>query len=155
MSRTSTLTSGKGQSGVETALLFSFMIIILTVFLLAMGNQYINIQESKAREKLDQVAELIEVELKQGAAAQNGYERTFEVPLRAGGLTYNVSFYNTSMVGSTANPANFTEVIIGFYNTSLRFETFLFLPPNIEGRLQQGHLTLRKSDGVLYMEPVQ
>ncbi|MEK6967062.1 MAG: hypothetical protein AABX51_00350 [Nanoarchaeota archaeon] len=146
-----TLTSSKGQSAVEAAMLFAFMLTILTVFLLAMGNQYVSTQETHVKNGLIDVGAMIETELKLGATAQDGYYRRFEIPRKAGGVPFKIQFYDTRELGTPGTPIGYSEVDLAFVNSSILFETFISLPDNVDGNISHGIIELRKRDGILYV----
>ncbi len=127
------------------------MILALTLFLIAIGNQYVTIQESRTRGQLQDVADMLETELSVAATAQGGYYRMFYVPQKAGGLDYYVRFVDAVALGSPGNPANYTEVDLGLVNSSVKYETYFFLPENVIGTLGKGAVELKKRRGVLNM----
>ena len=152
MSRMLTLTSGKGQSSLEAAMLFTFMLMALTLFLLVMGNQYNDANTKKIKDKLVDVSSQIDNELRLGAGAQDGYDRTFQIPYNVNGYQFYVQFYDSTALGTPGKPINYTQVVVGFENSSRKFETFIFLPSNIVGNISHGSIRVVKRDQILYMQ---
>lgn len=154
MSLMSISTSSKGQTALEAAFLFTFMIMTLVLFLLVIGSKYAEIQEQKVRQILDNVGLQIETEIKVGASAQDGFYRQFELPNKAAGRAYYIKFRNASLLGTPTTLANFSEVAIGFLNSSFVYETSVFLPPNIKGNISVGWNDMKKTGGVLTLSNI-
>lgn len=144
----------RGQSSFEMAMLFTFMLATLIAFMLVIGNRYVAAQQNKMKTSLDNVKETIDIEMRIGATAQNGYVRSFTVPHKVLGLPIAVSFYNATRLGAPGSPSNFSEVDLKYLNTSDAYETFIILPDNIDGNVSIGENQMRKINGVLYVHPV-
>ncbi|HLD18986.1 MAG TPA: hypothetical protein VJB90_03175 [Candidatus Nanoarchaeia archaeon] len=143
--------SYKGQTSIEAAMLFSFMVLALTVFLLVIGNQYVTAQENRLRAQLKDVTAMIETELSLGVTSQNGYYRQFEIPNLAGGVPFSIQFLNSQQLGPPGSPANYSEVILSFQNSSVQFETYIYLPDNVDGNISHGQVEVKKQNGLLYI----
>lgn len=131
-------------------MLFAFMILVLTIFLLLMGEQYVSVSQDQTRNKLSDIRDVLDSELTIGAKAQDGYYRQISVPDTAGGVPFKILFYNSTTIGAGI-PANYSEVDLILVNSSVNFETYIYLPPNVNGNISHGAVELRKQNGVLYI----
>ncbi len=136
-------------------MLFTFMIAALTGFMLVIANSYYNAQQDKIKASIQDVKEGLEIELRIGAGAQDGFYRAFQIPQKASNLPIEVFFINSTTLGSPGSPANFSEVDLKFTNNSKPYETFIILPSNIDGNISIGHNEMRKRNGVLYLNKVE
>ena len=65
------------QASIEAALLITFMVLSLTIFLAIAGERLAETFEKKDKELVEDIAFVIESEIKLAAASEDGYFRRF------------------------------------------------------------------------------
>jgi hypothetical protein len=98
--------SRRGQTSLEFLFLIGFMFIIFMVFFIVIQERTVDISRNKDYVSLKEVNNIVKYEVKNAQYFDNGYRRTFWMPPRIYGRTYqaeisadhNESFYNLSGV---------------------------------------------------------
>ena len=140
--------NAKAQSSVESALLISFMMLVFVVFMLAVTDRIVDLQEKRDKELLQDIGFVIANELKIAAAAENGYQRTFSVLDTIKGKNFSVVLVDSATMGT-----NFSELTLKYINQTLYFEDVITLPVNIKGSLVKGGNNLIKRGGIVEVNP--
>ena len=127
--------SKKSQFAIEFVILLAVMFII---FLGAFSFATAKIIAAKEKEReiaSTQLAQLVQSEILLAKNAPDGYQRTFDMPARVKGHTYNASIIDDR------------ELVVHFVDQ----EFVLFLPQDIIGENVSAQNTIRKSDGIVYI----
>jgi len=134
----------KAQAANETAIIIGFMIFFLIAFLAVVSDKLVVATDDRAKEIIEDLADVVESELSLAANAQDGYSRIFTLPEALDGKTYTILFYNKSTTG-----ANFTQFLITVNVTGGEYNALRVLPDNILGTLSTGDNFVRKHDGIV------
>ena len=123
------------QFAIEFIVLISFMFIIFLGFTAIVTSKIIEAKESKRQEIAEDIAALAKNEIDLARSVSDGYNRTFNLPLKVDGNTYTIE-----IIGNR-------ELIVNYLDK----EYVLFLKDNVAGNLNTGENTIRKENGVVYI----
>jgi len=124
------------------------MMLVFVVFMLAVTDRIVDLQEKRDKELLQDIGFVIANELKIAAAAENGYQRTFSVLDTIKGKNFSVVLVDSATMGT-----NFSELTLKYINQTLYFEDVITLPVNIRGSLVKGENNLIKRAGMVEVNP--
>jgi YbbR domain-containing protein len=99
----------KSQSSIEAALVITFMLFVLAVFVGIMAKKSGEITNNLEFGALKEVIKIVERETLSAQKAEDGYTRLFSLPELAEGIPYNLTLTNSTLLNAT-NPNHF-EVI--------------------------------------------
>ena len=111
------------------------MFIIFLGFTAIVTSKIIEAKESKRQEIAEDIAALAKNEIDLARSVSDGYNRTFNLPLKVDGNTYTIE-----IIGNR-------ELIVNYLDK----EYVLFLKDNVAGNLNTGENTIRKENGVVYI----
>ncbi len=135
----------KSQTAIEAALLIGFLLLMFTVFIIVMNMRLDSIYKEKNLLQLGEVGKIIKAEIDLAFMTEDGYERTFEVPIQIEGHDYNITLHN----GSTLN-ADYSTLTLSYAKDAAVFgEKILFLPKNTNGTIGKGNTKIVKSQGII------
>jgi len=92
----------KSQSSIEAALVMSFMLIALSIFIGVIVHRGIILREEAEVQTLVSIADLIKAEIFFAEKAEDGYIREFTLPRSVDGIPFRVQLLNASLL----NPGN-------------------------------------------------
>jgi len=81
----------RGQSAFEAVMITGVMLLIFSVFFIVISNKSIDSKKQQDLALLDDTAKIIVGELDLAVAAEDGYQRTFEIPLSLGQIYFNIT----------------------------------------------------------------
>ena len=119
----------KAQVAFEFVILVAVLFTALIIFTVFVRDNFSEVQSDTDYFKLKDVALSVKAELNLAVALEDGYQRSFFVPLTLDGLEYNISRENGFLTFSSAE----TE-----YTVSL---------PPFSGDVTKGNNVIRKFDG--------
>ncbi len=139
----------KAQSSVEFAMITSFMILIMTVFLGLSTQRLASIQDQNNYALLEDLANYIKTEIELGNSAYDGYSRTFDLPLRLSGHSYEITINPY-----TGTDLNHSEILVEYSDFDQEFS--VLLPQNLTGEIdveESLKVNLTKRGNKLFINP--
>ncbi len=135
----------KAQSSMEAALLMTFMTLSLVLFLAVAADKISQSYENRDKQQLQDLAVLIEAELKLAAASENGYHRNIELPLNLEGKRYSAELFGPERIKLGTANAEHTEIVLKYDNNHLpTYEYVIYLAKNINGTFCYGYNSIVK-----------
>lgn len=135
----------KGQSSMEAAMLITVMIVSLTVFLAVTSEKLVETQENRDKQLVDDLAFVIESEMKLATAAEEGYHRDLELPTTLNGKEYSTEFFNIQ-----DEYGNRSVIVIKYDNQYLQgYSKAITVTQKLNGTMCRGFNSLEKSTGEL------
>ena len=134
----------KAQSSVEVALLIGVMFLAFNVFLLAIAQKMVDVQDQKDQALIGDMSSVIESEIVLAAGVEDGYSRTFEIPQTLKGINYSVKLIN-----STYMKTNYSELVLKYIDFTKSYETVKKLPKNVDGFINKGENKILKKAGII------
>lgn len=80
----------KAQFAVEFIVLISFMFLIFLVFLSIITSKITEAKENERQKIAEDIAALVENEIDLAKSVSNGYSRTFKLPNKISGMSYDI-----------------------------------------------------------------
>ncbi len=133
----------KAQSAVEAAIIIGMMTLILIVFLLVVSERNVEVSEQRQISMIDDLAYVVKAEADMAKNAEQGYNRTFTLPITLGGAPYDVAFVGSEEL------TNHTEIILMSQNPNLPYERAIILPVNVVGDVCKGSNSITKQKGLI------
>ncbi len=81
----------KSQSSMEMVMILTFITAVFVVFLAVAGQKVVETQQQKEMQAAAGLKEVIASEVAAASAAEEGYSRTFELPLNLNSQPYNLT----------------------------------------------------------------
>jgi len=125
------LTDSKGQVAFEFVLLVSLLFSAMLVFTLFVSENFSEVQTQTDYFKMKDVALAVKSEISLAAVLDDGYQRSFFVPLTIDGLEYNITESGDSLL---------FESVSAEYGVSV---------PSYSGSLQKGNNIIKKTGGAI------
>ncbi|MGM5485498.1 MAG: hypothetical protein ACQEP1_06535 [Nanobdellota archaeon] len=138
----------RAQSSIEFSLVIGIMVMTLSVFLIFLNTQMIEMQRENKYAILSDMGEVIESEMELANSVEDGYTRTIRLPETLDGFDYHIGLRNGSTLGT-----NYSIITMG-YNESEDLDVgdyVFFLGPNISGEFEAGNNIIEKDDGRIYV----
>lgn len=132
----------KAQSSVEVTLLIGFMFLTFNIFLLAIAQRMVDVQNQKDRQLIEDMSSVIGGEITLAAGVEDGYSREFEIPQTLKGINYSVE-----LVSSSTMKANYGELVLKYVDFTKSYETVKKLPKNVKGIIYKGKNNITKKNG--------
>ena len=129
----------KSQFALEFVILMAFMFIIFVAFFAIVSNTLIEQRETQGQQKAENIAALVDNEIKLAKSVNNGYERTFKLPTKVDGNDYDIEILDNK------------ELVVNY----LEYEYVLFLPENFEGDIGIGLNEIKKIDDIVYLSNIE
>ncbi len=123
------LTDPKGQVAFEFVLLVGILFAAMLVFTAFVSENFSEVQSDTDYFRMKDVALTVKSELNLAAALDDGYQRSFFVPLTIDGLEYNITSDSSSLMFASAGAE---------YSVSV---------PTYSGDVQKGNNVIKKIDG--------
>ena len=118
----------KAQIATEFVLMVGLALVVVLALLAVLSVLVSDYSEEKNLKKLEDLGYSIQAELILASEVEPGYERSFEIPDRVGGIDYSLS--------QTAN-----DMVIAYKGNE-----FIFPIPEVSGTLAKGPNTVRKTN---------
>jgi len=128
-------TSTKAQFAIEFIVLIAFMFLIFVGFIAVITTKILESKENERQGIVEDIAALVKNEIDLAKSVTDGYLRTFNLPSRIGGNTYNIEIIENR------------ELVVNYVDK----EYVLFLQENIQGNVNPGANTIRKENGIVYI----
>jgi len=125
------LQTRQAQVAFEFVILVAILFTALIVFTSFVRDNFSDVQSDTDYFKLKDVALSVKAEISRAVALEDGYQRTFFIPLTIDGLEYNISRDNGFLLFAS-DGAEYTVSV-----------------PSYTGNLQKGNNVIRKVDGVV------
>lgn len=125
------LQTRQAQVAFEFVILVAILFTALIVFTSFVRDNFSDVQSDTDYFKLKDVALSVKAEISLAVALEDGYQRTFFIPLTIDGLEYNISRDNGFLLFAS-DGAEYTVSV-----------------PSYTGNLQKGNNVIRKVDGVV------
>lgn len=133
----------KGQISFEFITLVSFMFGFFVILLMVIQDNIIEYQEGKMYTGLEEIGEIIENEVNLATTVEDGYQRSFYMPVRINAMPYNVSILGTPH-GAVA--------YVMYVNRSMTQGYSVKIPVNVRATsINIGDNQILKSDGLVYI----
>jgi len=139
----------KAQSAVEIALIITFMLIVMNVFLILVTDKLVDQQTNRYRSMLQDLLDIVDSEVKLASTLEDGYQRSFNLLNDIRGREYStetVNFFD-KISGATSNS---TEISF-YFDDKPNDQLVTFLPGNVVGVVVKGTNTVRKEEGFVFM----
>ena len=121
------------QVAIEFVILIGLLMFIMLLFLTFIHNYVVDVRSDKDRELLKDIAYAIQAEIHIAASVDDGYERNFIVPDLLDSMNYTINLTGNQIWATTTK----AEIVLNI--------------PNVIGNLTKGGNTIRKSDGIIYL----
>lgn len=128
----------KTQFTIEFVILITFMLIVFLGFFAIVSYRLIKMEEAEKQQAAENIASFVFNEITLAKSVNNGYERTFKIPKKINGGSYNIKVIDNR------------ELVVNY----LEYEHVLFLPENVEGNVATGLNKIKKINGVVYLESI-
>ena len=125
----------KAQFAMEFIVLISFMFIIFLGFTAVITSKILDARESGRQQNAEDIATLAKNEIDLAGSVSDGYVRNFNLPDTIEGNSYNISIIDNR------------ELVVKYLDK----EHVLFLQDNIRGNINSGKNTIRKENGIVYV----
>jgi len=125
----------KSQFATEFILLITFMFIIFIGFTAITTNKILDAKENKRLRTAESIAMLAKNEINLAKASSDGYFRTFELPRKVDGNSYNITIIQNR------------ELVVHYVDK----EYVTFLPNNVVGDFNVNVNQIRKEKGIVYI----
>ncbi|MFH1063865.1 MAG: hypothetical protein V1729_02175 [Candidatus Woesearchaeota archaeon] len=122
-------TDTKGQVAFEFVILVAILFSAMLVFTLFVSENFSEVQSDTDYFKMKDIALTVKSEINLAAALDDGYQRSFFVPLTIDGLEYNISTESTSLL-FTSSGAEYVVAV-----------------PSYSGTVKKGNNVIQKIDG--------
>lgn len=123
----------KAQVAVEFVIFVALLLFVMLIFLAFILTYTADVRNDKDREMLKDIAYAIQAEVNIASAVDDGYERNFVVPLLIESTDYMINITQDQVWATTEN----AEIVLDV--------------PEIVGNLTKGGNTIRKTDGIIYL----
>jgi len=131
--------SKKTQFTIEFVMLISLMFVIFVTFFAVVSYRFSEVGETEKKQKTENIAILVDDEVKLARLNSDGFERTFELPKKIEGSDYTVEIIDDR------------ELVVNYGD----YEHVLFLPENVVGNVNFGLNKIKKIDGVIYLNNIE
>lgn len=129
----------KSQFTIEFVILIAFMFIIFVGFFAIVSYRLIEEGEEEKQKIIENIATLVENEIKLAKTVKDGYNRTFKIPRKINGNDYAIEIKEDR------------ELVVNYSG----YEYVLFLPENVKGDVNTGLNEIAKIDGIVYLRGVE
>ena len=123
----------------EFILLITFMLIVFLGFFAVVSYTITDLEENKKQQAAENIAALVDNEIKLARSVNDGYEKTFTVPKKIEGNNYTISIIENK------------ELVVIY----LEYEYVLFLPENIMGNVSTGLNEIKKNNSIVYLRNIE
>lgn len=125
----------KAQFAIEFIVLIAFMFLIFVGFIAVITSKIIEAKENERQGIAEDIAALARNEIDLAKSVSNGYSRDFKLPAKVEGNIYTIE-----IIGNR-------ELVVNYIDK----EYVSFLPENVEGNINPGANTIRKENGIVYV----
>ncbi len=125
----------KAQSAMEFILLSCFMLLVLVGTLAISNSKLFETKEANKIKIAEDIVMFAYSEIETAQVVNDGYERTFSMPLKIEGIDYEIKIIDK-------------RELIASYS---EYEYVKFLPVNITGEITKGLNKISKVSGVIYL----
>lgn len=129
----------KAQFAMEFILLITFMLIVFLGFFAAVSYTITESEENKKQQAAENIAALVDNEIKLARSVNDGYEKTFTVPKKIDGNNYTINIVENR------------ELVVSY----LEYEYVLFLPENVIGNVSTGLNEIKKNNSIVYLRNIE
>jgi len=146
----------KSQTSIEAALVITFMIFVLAIFLGIMLKRSIEVRREAEQDVLLGVGNILQNEIDHAQKSEDGYSRDIILPSRVSGIPYNLTFFNSTQLNKT-HPDH-SELVIN----AIKYRKYLYivenLAPNVLGDVcnYDDHIIrIRKINKTIYLSCIE
>ena len=129
------LMSKKTQFAIEFTFLMAFMFVIFLSFTGIITAKILDAKENQRQQIAEDVAVFANNEIELAQSVSDGYSRNFTLPSRINGNNYSVIILDNR------------EIVANYLDK----EYVAFMKGNVTGNLTTGRNTLRKKDGIVFV----
>ena len=125
----------KSQTAIEAALIITFMLLVLSIFLGIMLYRSQEIKKESETQALAAIDKIIQKEISMAQKAEDGYSRYFQIPAKVGEIPFNLSLINATKL-NPASPTDYAMLVIdaSSYRKNLEYVDAA-IPKNVFGML--------------------
>ena len=123
----------KAQVSMEFVFLVGLAFMVMLVFISSTRSEFDELRSEEERSLVKDVSVMVQHELIMASNLVDGYVRTFNIPLKIGGISYTIQIINNVLLTSTED-----------------YEYVLNVP-SIEGIIRKGDNTINKTNGIIYL----
>ncbi len=128
-------TEKRAQVAFEFVVLIAVLFTVLIIFISFVRDNFSEVQSDTDYFKMKDIAISVKSEINLAAALEDGYQRSFFIPLTIDGLEYNITNENSTLLFSSYGAE---------YSVSV---------PAFSGTLQKGNNVIRKFSGSVEVNP--
>ena len=132
------ITKNKSQFALEFILIIAFMLLLFLGFFTVISSRILEAKENENKQIAEGLANLVFDEVKLANSVADGYSRTFTLPKRVKGISYNISILDNR------------ELVANYLDN----EYVIFLPDNVEGDVDIGLNEIDKTNDRIYIAPI-
>jgi uncharacterized protein YpmS len=125
------------QYSVEFIILLAFMFLMFLGVYSLISTKVIEAKEIEKERISEDIAALAINEISLASGVVDGYSKTFKIPYKVSGNNFDIQ-----IIGNR-------ELVVVYMGK----EYVKFLPPNIRGNVSKGVNTIKKVNGIVYIEP--
>jgi len=123
------------QFAIEFIVLIAFMFVVFLGFTAIITSKILEAKENERQEIAEDIAQLAKNEIDLARSVSDGYNRTFNLPNKIEGNSYTIFIIDNR------------ELVVNYLDR----EYVLFLADNVIGDLNPGANTLRKENGIVFV----
>ena len=123
------------QFAIEFIVLIAFMFIIFVGFTAISTSRVLEAKENERQQIAQDIAALAKNEIDLAVKVSDGYSRTFKLPVAVDGNTYSIVMIDNR------------ELVVNYLDKVY----VVFLQDNVRGNINAGANTIRKENGIVYV----
>jgi hypothetical protein len=123
----------KSQAALEFLILVGIVLFVFTIMIGVVSSRTTDIYKKRGAIIADDIVTKVQKEVNLASRVLDGYSRDFSIPQKIGKENYSISITGNEVVLSTEK------------------EDFWRIIPNVVGNITKGSNTIRKTNGVIYI----
>ena len=123
----------KAQVSMEFVFLIGLAFMVMIVFVSSTRSEFDELRSEEERSLVKDVSVMVQHELVIASNVEEGYIRTFNIPLKLDGISYTMQIINNTLL------------------TSSEDYEYVLNVPSVEGNIQKGDNTINKTNGIIYL----
>ena len=147
-------TRKNGQTASEAAVLVSLLTFFLIITLAAVSDDIAQAIDSRYKDQLRDLADVIEQEGLIAFGSEEGYYHEFTLPPTLNGQPYIISILNSTSLSDVGSQGNITLISVASKRQNFPINLTKVLPRDVRGNLVRGTNTVRKAQKIVVFRPI-